>query len=116
MRELAKAGIIDLSEDFYHRFYFRPDLLEQRHPMQQNLLKAIERGLANIRILHDVHGYRFDAVYYIFQTRQGIHIEIPQDIVAQSLHSKKTTRDKIVKGLYDLNRKKLETVSRFYQA
>ena len=114
MQALAKAGIIDLSDDFYHRFSYVPDLLCPQRSPHDNLTAAINAGLINILMLHNKFGYRFEAVLYIFRTRQGIHIEIPADTIRNVLKRDALVDSETVRAIQKRNLSKLELIQRYY--
>lgn len=112
---LAKAGIVDLSEDFSHRFSYVPDLLSASQTLEENLAAAINTGLINILMLHNKYGYRFEAVLYIYATRQGVHIEIPADIIRAVLRCDSLVDSSVIDEIYRYNTAKLILVRRYYQ-
>jgi hypothetical protein len=116
MQALAKAGIIDLSDDFYHRFSYVPDLLCPQRSPDDNLAAAINSGLINILMLHNKFGYRFEAVLYIFATRQGVHIEIPADTIRNVIKQDALVDSETIRAIKKHNLSKLELVQRFYGA
>lgn len=114
MQALAKAGIIDLSDDFYHRFSYVPDLLCPQRSPEENLTAAINSGLINILMLHNKFGYRFEAVLYIFVTRQGVHIEIPAETIRRVIERDALVDSETIRSIHTYNLSKLDLVYRYY--
>ncbi|MAE52297.1 MAG: hypothetical protein CMH27_10850 [Micavibrio sp.] len=114
VQALAKAGIIDLSDEFYHRFSYVPDLLSPHRSMQENLSTIINTGLINILMLHNKYGYQFEGVHYIFTTKQGVNIELPASVIQLMLKSDALIDKDIITHLYDLNNKKLDRVRQYF--
>ncbi len=112
---LGSAGIIDITDRLGFDHLFRGDLFDAHATHEENLRDMIGLALCRIQIWREKEGFVCDAPLYIFATKQGVHIEMDQELMEPACRPHKKIPHSAVESLFNKNRGKIALAADFFE-